>query len=725
MVTVDKKIPDPIRESINHLDEDITVEMKHYAYKADMAITVQKGETVLLVTVTVGDDPIDANFVPLSIEFIEKYYAGGVISGSRFVKRETRPSDEATLVARQVDHSVRSLIPKSWRRSISLVMTVLSYDEENDPEELSVFGASTALMLSSVPFFGPAANVKLGITRDEEFIWDPSVIQEEEEDLQLSFVHSVREDRILNIEGWADQTDEELVIKGMEEAVEKAQPLLKFQEELAEKYGNEKLEYAETAAPMEIIERVKKEYSDQVKEALLNKDTRSEKMSEMKDELYDKLMEEADVDSLSDEERENLPSKDDVDEALKYVARKIMRSMVLDNGERTSGRGLNEIRPLRSEVGVLPRVHGSSVFTRGMTQSLTILTLGSTRLAKTSETYAGEEIKTFMHHYTSPNYSFGDAGRFSYYPGRREIGHGHIGENGLKKVLPSEEEFPYTIRLSSEIMSSNGSTSMAATCASTLALLDGGVPIKAPVAGVALGLVTNDDDMSDYKLLVDMEDVEDFYGDMDFKVTGTKKGVTAIQLDNKLKGVPTDILAAAFKKSKEARAEILDHMEEAIAQPNQLSQYAPKVETIKIDPEKISMLIGPGGKVIKGILAALEDKVEIDIQDDGQVHVMSVDAELQEKAKEMINMAIGNIEPGRVFEAEVDKIADYGIFVQINESLGGLVHVSELSDDYMEADDISKKYTVGDKVQVKFLGYDDQDRTKLSIKQINDSNGRD
>jgi polyribonucleotide nucleotidyltransferase len=390
--------------------------------------------------------------------------------------------------------------------------------------------------------------------------------------------------------------------------------------------------------------------------------------------------------------------------------------MALEDKKRTSGRKLDEIRDLKIEVGVLPRVHGSAVFTRGITQSLSVLTLGSTRLAQTVASFEGEETRRFMHHYSSPNYSYGDAGRFSYYPGRREIGHGNIGENALRKMIPAEEDFPYTIRVNSEIMSSNGSTSMAATCAASLSLYDGGVPLKSLVGGVALGLVTDDEDLSNYEILTDMEDVEDFYGDMDFKVTGTRKGVTAIQMDNKLKGVPVDILVSAFARSKTARLQILDEMEAVLASPReQMKPTAPKVEVIKINPEKIGDLIGPGGKHIKSILEACDDEVDIDIQDDGQVVVMAPSQDMRDKALEMIDDMIGEAEIGKTYEGEVGKIADYGIFVDVSPNISGLVHISEISEDYI--DSIEGMFELGQKVKVKVVSVDDQGRLKLSIKQ--------
>jgi polyribonucleotide nucleotidyltransferase len=700
-------IPAPVREEFEFLGDKLIFEFNHFAYKADAALTLQRGETVVLATVTSGKLDIEANFLPLSVEYIEKYYAGGIISSSRFIKREMRPSESATLKARAIDHAIRSLFPKSWRKPVSVTITVLAYDGQNDPDQLAVIAASTALMMSSVPFAGPSASVKVGLNQEQELVWSPTV--EEEEELLMDMVVAAVGDRILNIEGWADEVDESVMEKLMRESVANMQSVLNFQVQLAEKYGRKKQEYSDLPAPEEMIARVKTDYAAGIENALKNREIRIDEMNRMKAELAEKLATEGGEGTKVDTAA--------IEEAFEYIARRLLRDMALQSEKRSSGRNLNEIRPLRIETGVLPRVHGSAVFTRGQTQSLSILTLGSMRMAQTLESFEGEESKRFMHHYSSPNYSYGDAGRFSYYPGRREIGHGNIGENALRRMIPAEADFPYTIRVASEIMSSNGSTSMAATCATSLALLDGGVPIKAMVAGVALGLITDDNDVSKYKILVDMEDVEDFYGDMDFKVAGSEKGITAIQMDNKLKGVPVDILVAAFAKSKAARLEILAAMKQVISAPRaDLSPYAPKVEVIKINPEDIGELIGPGGKVIKGILEACENKVDIDIQDSGDVYITGVSKEYRDKAIQMVKAITEEAEIGATYEGKVGKVAEYGIFVDVSPRISGLVHVSELSNTFVK--DVASLYKVGDVVKIKVIGRDDQGRLKLSVKQV-------
>ncbi len=709
-----KNIPQIKRETVNFLDQELTFEFDHYAYKADAALTLTRGETVVLATVTTGKLPIDANFLPLSVEYIEKHYAGGMISSSRFVKREGRPTESAVLKARQIDHALRSLFPKSWRKPVGVVITVLAYDGVNDPEQLGVIAASTALMMSSIPFAGPSASVKVGLDREGQFVWSPAV--KEMEELEMDMIVAFVGDRILNIEGWAKEVSEDVMARLMQEAVEKGKVILDFQTMIAGKYGKTKQAHEETSTAEDMVAVVKASYATGIEAALKDRENREDMFNKMKAELAEKLAADNAAKAASnggDVEKVNTAA---IEDAFEYVARRILRDMALANESRTSGRKLDEIRELSIEVGALPRVHGSAVFTRGITQSLSILTLGAAGMAQTLESFQGEEKKRFMHHYSSPNYSYGDAGRFSYYPGRREIGHGNIGENALKHMIPAEGDFPYTIRLSSEIMSSNGSTSMAATCASTLALLDGGVPLKAMVAGVALGLVTDDSNVDSYKILVDMEDVEDFYGDMDFKVTGSENGITAIQMDNKLKGVPVKILIDAFGKSRTARLEILEAMKSVISTPrSEMSPYAPKVEVIRINPEMIGELIGPGGKVIKSILEACEQKVDIDIQDTGDIYITGVDKEMRDLAMNMINEIVVEPEIGAIYTGEVGKIAEYGIFVDVSSRISGLVHISEVADGFVK--DASQYYDLGDIVKVKLIGKDDKGRLKFSIKQ--------
>ncbi len=691
--------------SISFEGEDLNFSTGNLAFKADAAVRVQIGETVVLAIVTVDKEESSLDYFPLTVEYIEKFYAGGVISGSRFIKRERRPSDEAVLKARQVDHSIRSLFPKGFKNAVSVVITVMSYDDKHDPADLAVTAASAALMISSVPFEGPSASVSVGINKENNsLIINPKVGTEE--DLKAHFILGLTDDRVLNIEGWADQISEDTMDEIMELAAEKVKPLYDLQNKFAKEFGKQKLEFVENPINEDTLKLVEDDYLPQIKEALYNKPDRKEE--------YMRIIEEIVANN------EGSISKQDATNIVEYIARKIMREGVLKEEKRTSGRQLTEIRPLSMDIGVLPRVHGSSLFTRGMTQAMSIVTLGSTRLSQTLESFEGEEQKRFMHHYNGPSYSYGEAGRFSYYPGRREIGHGHITENALKAILPSEEKFPYTIRVVSEILSQNGSTSMAAACATSLALMDAGVPLKTAIAGIAIGLVTADDNLEEYKLLTDMEDVEDFYGDMDFKVVGTIDGITAIQLDNKLKGVPIPVLKEAFRKSREGRLFVLDGMNSVIGQSrDHVSEHAPKVDVMHIDSSRIGELIGPGGKVIKNIVETAEEfgDIDIDIQDDGTVYITAVSAEARDKALSMINDIFEEAEVGKEYDGVVDRIESYGLFIKIGANISGLVHISEITNGFIN--DLSKHFKVDDKVKVKVIGIDEVGRVKLSMKNLN------
>lgn len=672
-----------VSTSIQVNGEPMLFKFGKLAPRAESAILAQLGETVVLTVVSMNSSDSTLDYFPLTVEYIEKYYAGGIISGSRFLKREMRPSDTAVLKARQIDHSIRSLFPKSFKKEVNVIVTVLSYDGVHDPELLAVNSSSMALMLSSIPFNGPSASVRIGVKGDELMVNSGNDIEEE---LDGEFMVSIREDRVLNIEGWGAEITEEVMGKILDKAVEVGQPILKIQEEFAKEHGKKKMEVADLPAPMELIEKVKKDHSDEITKALYDKELRKELLASVKE----KLAEDSEL------------SASDIETAVEYIARKIMRENVLKNENRTSGRAVDEVRELEIEVGLLPRVHGSALFRRGKTQCLSVATLGSTRLVQTLESFEGEEEKPFMHHYNGPSYSLGEAGRFAYYPGRREIGHGHIAENALKKILPKTEDFPYTIRVVSEILSQQGSSSMAATCATSLALMQAGVPIKTAVGGISVGLVCDETDISKYKLLTDIEDVEDFYGDMDFKVTGTMKGVTAIQLDNKLMGVPVPILKEAFSRSREARGKIIEAMNAVIEKPNaELSKYAPRVKIIKINPDKIGELIGPGGKNIKGIYEKCDNLVDIDIKDEGLIYLTSSSSEMAKLAEEMIAGVVEEAEVGKIYEGKVDKIMPYGAFVDVSSSITGLLHVSEMSEKFVK--DPTTIVKEGQSVKVKVL----------------------
>lgn len=674
------------------------------ALRADSAVKVQLGETVVLAIVTVDKEETALDYFPLGVEYIEKFYAGGIISGSRFVKRERRPSDEAVLKARQVDHSIRSLFPKGFKKAVSVVLTVLSYDEVHDPADLAVTAASAALMCSSIPFDGPSAAVSIGVKEDDTLEVNPK--KGEHEKLKGHYIVALKDDRVLNIEGWSDEASEDTMDKVLDLAAEKVKPLFEFQEKFAKENGREKVEFEEKSVDPEVVEKIEKDYLKKIEEGLYAGITRQDLYAEIVTEII--------------ENNEGEISKANARDAVEYIARKVMRKAVLEQEKRTSGRKLDEIRELIVEAGVLPRVHGSAIFSRGLTQAMSIVTLGSTRLSQSIESFEGEEEKKFMHHYNGPNYSLGEAGRFNYYAGRREIGHGTITENAFKAILPPEEEFPYTIRVVSEILTQNGSTSMAAACGTSLALMDAGVPIKEAVAGIAVGLVTEDDDINKYKLLLDIEGVEDFYGDMDFKVVGTKNGVTAIQLDNKLKGVPIPILKEAFRISKKGREFVLDAMDSVIGKSrDELSEHAPKVDIVKVDPGKIGDLIGPGGKTIRGIVEECEEygELDIDIQEDGNVYVTSISKKARDKAIELISEIFEEAEIGKEYDGIIDRVESYGVFVDVTKNISGLVHISEITEGFIK--DLSGILEKGDKARIKVIGIDELGRIKLSMKGLN------
>lgn len=675
-------------KSIDFNGEKLTFKLGGLAPRADSTVWAQVGETVVLAIVTIGRENPNLDYFPLSIEYIEKFYAGGRISGSRFQKRERWPSDDAVLKARQIDHSIRSLFPKGYKKEVSLTITVLAYDNVHDPETLAVTAGSLAMMNSNVPFMGPAASVVVGVQKGK-LILNPSNVTETEE-FDSEFIISARNDkRILNVEGYGDEFPEEKMFELLDFALDSMKPLLDVQDDIVKELEKTRPEFIDQSPEKEILSAIETDFEAQIKEALRDKDNRDTLMQKIKDELAAKY---------ADDDKWNSSV---IADALDYLAKTYVRKDILESDKRTSGRKLDEIRPLTIEVGVLPRVHGSAIFQRGLTQCLSVVTLGSTRLVQQLESYEGEDAKRWMHHYNGPNYSLGQAGRFNYIPGRREVGHGNIGENALLKMIPPVDKFPYTLRVVSEILSQQGSSSMAATCGTTLALMDAGVAIKAPVGGVSVGLVT-DKDEKEFKFLVDIEDVEDFYGDMDFKVTGTTEGITAIQLDNKLRGIPVEILKKAIEKSKEGRLHILKAMSEVIAKPReQLSTYAPKVDIIKIRQEKIGELIGPGGKVIKGIIDRVGGDVEIDIQDDGTVTITSLNEEQRKMAKVMVEDIVVEPEIGKIYEGKVASVKEYGAFVDVTPNISGLVHKSEMSDKFVtNPEDFVKE---GQMVKVKVL----------------------
>jgi len=675
-----------------------------FARRADASVFARAGDTSVLATVTVSDKVSPLDYFPLMIEYVEKFYAGGKISSSRFVKRERYPSDEAVLKRRAIDRSIRPLFPEGYKNDVQVVVTVLSYDEVNDPLLLGINAASVALSISKVPFEGPVTGIRVG-KMEGKLLVNPKSSDLEKSDLDLVF--SGYDQNVTMIEVGGNQIPEAELLTAFDMAVEGFTPYLQFQKDFVSKVvaerkveAIEKMTYTSVSVNEELLGVLKSEYTAQFMEALYSTHDKlySERMASIKKELVEKYKEKF--------------TEADIDMAMYKYARKLTRAGVLNERKRLSGRAMDEIREIDVQTGLIPRVHGSALFSRGITQALSIATLGSTKLAQTLDSFEGEEIKHYMHHYNGPTYSLGETGRFSYNPGGREVGHGALAEKALRYVIPSQEEFPYTIRVVSEVLSQSGSSSMASTCGSTLALLDAGVPIKALIAGIAIGLVTSEEG-DKHELVTDMADKEDFFGDMDFKVAGSRTGVTAIQMDNKLKGVKLTILKEALVQANLKRLELLDKMESVIKTPKAIGEFAPKVSSTKINVEKIGELIGPGGKNIKKITEL--SGAEIDIQEDGMVYVSAVDKVSIEKAMEMIELTVGEAEIGKVYKGIVDSVKEYGAFVEVG-GWSGLVHVSEMSDTFVK--DPSTLVKVGDEVDVLVKAVDDQGKVSLSMKGV-------
>lgn len=703
-----------IKKNFKIAGKDVEIATGKLAMLSHGAIKITVGGTTLLAAVTVDNKDAGLDYFPLSVEYIEKMYASGNISGSRFRKREGLPSDEATIKAREVDHSIRSLFPKSFKRAVSVVLTVLAYDGINDPQSLTVFGTSLAVMQSGIPFEGPCSSVIIAIDKDGEFIVNPGA-NLDSESFQGEFIVSGVDGKTLSFEGWGKEVPEETMKKLLDAADKEIREINKQQTEfisgITPALDIDKDAYDNKPAPAEIIEEVESLYKDEIHDAMFNeKVDRMQKMNEITSNAIDKFAEdEKDYSSL------------DIAAAVDYLGRKYLRQAILKEDKRISGRALDEIRPLSASIDELPTVHGSAVFTRGQTQSLSIATLAPKSSELMFDDMEGEGTKTFMHHYNFPPFSTGEAGRYRYHPGRREVGHGAIGENALKNMIPSTEDFPYTIRVVSEIMSSNGSTSMAATCASSMALMVAGVPMKEQVAGIGVGLVTEDGDESKYKLLLDIEGVEDFYGDMDFKVCGTKNGVTAIQYENKLQGVPLNILKDAFDLAKKGRGQVLEVMNAVIATPrDSVPENAPKIETIKIDQDRIGELIGPGGKNIKELVERSKEygksDADIDIDDDGTVRIAAVNADQMNYLKNAIEKMFEKPEVDKVYEGIVGKMMEFGAFVDVSKSISGLVHVSEMSDKFVK--NPNEVVKPGQKVNVKVIKIDERGRVNFTMKGV-------
>ena len=679
----------------------LTLEVNRVGFRSTASVLVRYGDTVVLGTAQVGSRPVQLDYFPLSIDYEEKFYAAGKISGSRFIKREGRPSDEAILIGRLIDRPIRPLFPKGYRQEVQVVATVLSMDPDFRPDVVGMIAASAALSLTGTPFDGPVAGIRVGRVNGE---FKAFLTPEERKASDLDIVVAGIESGVTMVEAGANEVSEEVVGEALEWAFQAYQPAIALQKELVAKIQPMAQEYTLVLPNSDVQIEVDGWISGKLGEKLRHPyPERNEMVNELRWAFHAEFRE-----KFGEEDYEKL--YDEYDEAFTMALHKDVRRGIVEEQLRPDGRRLDEVRPLSSEVGVLPRTHGSSIFTRGVTQGLNIVTLAPLSYAQmidTMEVNDGE--RRYMHHYNAPGYTVGEVRRLGS-PGRREIGHGYLAERALIPVLPTEEEFPYAIRSVTEIMSQNGSTSMAATCSSCLALMDAGVPIKRPVSGIAMGLMMDGD--TPY-ILHDIADAEDFAGDMDFKVTGTSEGITAIQMDMKLHGLPVDILKQAITGAKSGRAFILNHMLTTLAAPRtSLSPYAPRIEKIKINPEKIGAVIGKGGEMINKITS--ETGAEIDIKEDGLITVASPDGASIEKALDWIRSLTEEPEVGRIYEGKVVSIKDFGAFVNILPGTDGMVHISQLSNERVEK--VTDVLHEGQIVKVKLTGIDERGRLSLSIK---------
>lgn len=665
---------------------------------SNCAMFMNYGDTVVLVNVNASESPREGiDFFPLSVEYEERLYAVGKIPGG-FIKREGKPSEKAVLNGRAIDRPIRPLFPKGYRNDVQVVCTVVSVEQDNLPEILAINAASTALCLSSIPFTDAVGAVSVGLV-DGEFIINPTTAQREKSILSLTVCAT--KERVMMIEAGGDEIPEETMIEAINFGFEECKKIVAFQEEAMAKFGKEKITPELHKIDEELEKDIRNFAYDMLKDAMYttDKDERNNKVSDIKEKINEAFGEKYE-DKMSD-----------VSEAIYNLQKEIVRGMLLNERRRPDGRNFDEIRKISCETGLLPRTHGTGLFTRGLTQVMTVATLGALGDVQIIDGLGEEEFKRYMHHYNFPAYSVGEVKPLRG-PGRREIGHGALAERALEPLIPSIEDFPYTIRLVSEVLSSNGSTSQASVCGSTLALLDAGVPIKRPAAGIAMGLITSED-LSKEEILTDIQGIEDFFGDMDFKVAGTEKGITSIQVDTKIKGLSEYCIRTAIEDARKARLHILDKIKECIPEVRQeLSPYAPRLYTINVNPDKIRDIIGPGGKTIKKIIA--ETGVKIDTNDDGKVVIMSNDSVGANMALKMIKELTREVEVGEIYLGKVTKITTFGAFVELLPGKEGLVHISKL--DTARVNKVEDIVSVGDEILVKVTEIDNQGRVNLSRK---------
>ncbi len=693
----------------------IIVESGELAKQADGAVLVRYNDTVVLTAAVVSKTAnLLSSFFPLTVNYQEKLYSVGKIPGG-FIKREGRPSENATLAARMIDRPMRPLFPEGFKNEVQVISTVLSVDQDCSPELTAMLASSLAVSISKIPFNGPIAGVKVGRVNNE-FVINPTPEQLEVSELDLTVAGT--KDAINMVESSAKQVPEDIMLEALMFGHEAIKKLIAFEEEIIAAIGDEKMEYEKLEIEDEMKERITSLISDKMDAALRIKDKLEkyaaiDAIKEEVEELYTKENE----DKLKEQELKELLVK--VNMVVSDIEYNLFRSIVVKEGIRADGRQMDEIRPLSTDVDLLPRTHGSALFSRGETQSLSVTTLGAIGEHQILDGLGLEDQKRFMLHYNFPQFSVGETGRYGA-PGRREIGHGALGEKALLQVIPSEEEFPYTIRVVSEILESNGSSSQASICAGCMSLMAAGVPIKAPVAGIAMGLITHDDD---YTILTDIQGMEDHLGDMDFKVAGTRNGITALQMDIKIKGITKEILKEALEQARVARMQVLDVMQKQIEKPREeVSQYAPKMETFMIDPMKIKDVIGKGGEMITKIICDASNvkdvnnvnAVKVDLEDDGQVIIYHSDKDIINKTRKMIEDVVREVEVGKIYEAKVVKIEDFGCFVQLWPGCEGLVHISQLAHERVaKVEDVVK---VGDQIIVKALGQDKKGRQNFSRK---------
>lgn len=677
----------------------LSLEVGRFAEQATAAVLARLGDTMVLTTVVASPKDTNLSYFPLTVEYVERLYAGGRIKGSRWVKREGRPSDDAILNGRLIDRSIRPLFDQNFKKDIQIIVTILSVDHENDPDILGIIATSAALSISKIPWNGPIGAVRVGLVPTQNgkhgFFVNPGL--KEMEFSEMDLIVSATPEKIVMIETGANEIDEETFVSAIKFAQDEISKIINLIQDLSKTVGKEKIKIEKDEKFKELVNKLSKNYKQEISNIILSRATKEQESDELvmlSENIFQKFA--------------DTYERKDLEKALEYLFKQQLRENILQKGKRPDGRNPEDIRDIECEVGLLPRTHGSAMFRRGQTQVLTVATLGSPSLEQLIESPEGETAKRYMHHYSMPPYSVGETGRIGF-PSRREVGHGALAERALLPVIPPQTIFPYTIRLVSEIMSSNGSTSMASTCGSTLALMDSGVPIKNPVAGISIGLVS---EKNKYILLSDIIGIEDFCGEMDFKVAGTEKGITAIQLDVKNDGIQEDLIKKTFELAKKGRLHILKKMLEVIPQTRAtLSKYAPRVSVVNIPKDKIGEVIGPGGKVIRQIIS--ETGCDINVDDKGQITISGTDPDKVEIAKKWITGIIKEIQPEEVYQGLVKRILPFGAFIEILPGREGMVHVSQMSTDFVS--DPAAVVSIGQQVTVRVTDIDEQGRVNLSM----------